>query len=87
MFPKHSQKRRNTSLKNTRNNKKRRMNQYKSHDLSPLSHNSLSVVFSFLDGNEIIKVSKICEELSEIIRKYNLINIAFHYNMILLLQF
>jgi hypothetical protein len=81
MFSKHSQKRRNTSLKNTRNNKKRRMNQYKSHDLSPLSHNSLSVVFSFLDGNEIIKVSKICEELSEIIRKYNLINIAFKYKL------
>ena len=81
MLSKQSRKRRNTSLKNTRNNKKRRMNQYKSHDLSPLSHNSLSVVFSFLDGNEIIKVSKICEELSEIIRKYNLINIAFKYKL------
>ncbi len=85
MLSKQSRKRRRTSSKNT-SNKKRRMNQskmmkYKPHDLSLLPHNSLSVVFSFLDGNEIIKVSKICEELSEIIRKYNLVNIAFKYKL------
>ena len=85
MLSKQSRKRRRKSSKNTAN-KERRMNQskimkYKSHDLSPLSHNSLSIVFSFLNGNEIIKVSKICEEFSEIIRKSNLINIAFKYKL------
>ena len=85
MLPKKTRKRRRQSSKNTKN-KRQRMNQtqivnYQSHNLSPLSHNSLSVVFSFLDGNEIIKISKICQEFSKIIDKSNLINIAFKYKL------
>lgn len=85
MHSKQTRKRNQISYTNI-SNKKRKLNKsqimkYKFHNLSPLSHNSLSIVFSFLDGNEIINVSKICEEFSHIICKYNLINIAFKYKL------
>jgi len=58
-----------------------KINYSKMNDFNHLSLNSLSIVFSFLEGNEILEIKTISKEFETIFKNYNLENTAFKYKL------